>query len=183
MGVFKLSNKQYDDAISYFEQIIQNPPSEEKKLIAELNEAYCYYKLVTEGSKVLPEKSHRKPMTSLEYAKIHDEIVEKIIKVSDGTNVENVVPTVVLENNYPNPFNPETTITFSVPLSSHVELSVYNIKGQKVMSLVNGCFNKGKHKVVWNGKDQAGNIVASGIYFSRLVTNGIVLSNKMILMK
>jgi hypothetical protein len=67
---------------------------------------------------------------------------------------------------YPNPFNPETTISYSLNEDSRVSLFIYNIKGQKVRSLVNGQIQAGYHTVTWNGKNENGENVSSGIYFS-----------------
>jgi hypothetical protein len=86
--------------------------------------------------------------------------------------------------NYPNPFNPTTTISFSVPqTSSFVILSIYNIKGQKVKTLVNEVLPAGKHSVVWNGRDANGKRVGSGIYFYKLKAGNFTKSRKMLLMK
>ncbi len=76
-----------------------------------------------------------------------------------------------LRQNTPNPFNPVTNIHFSVPANAgSVELTVYNVNGQVVRTLVNGDIEAGPHSVVWNGRDEAGRSVATGIYFARLVT-------------
>ena len=75
-------------------------------------------------------------------------------------------------SNYPNPFNPTTTISFSIPEESKVDLIVYNIKGQKVRNLVNDDFKKGTHSVIWNGFDESGKLVSSGVYFYKLYVNG-----------
>ncbi|MCD4817789.1 MAG: T9SS type A sorting domain-containing protein [Candidatus Cloacimonetes bacterium] len=74
--------------------------------------------------------------------------------------------------NYPNPFNPSTTISFSISAKSNIELSIYNVKGQKVKSLVNESFKKGNHSVIWYGVDESGKSVSSGIYFYILNANG-----------
>ena len=85
---------------------------------------------------------------------------------------------------YPNPFNPTTTISFSVPAESHAELSIYNIKGQKVKTLINDQLSAGEHSVVWDGKDDNNKPVGSGIYFYQLRIDGNSKAiNKMILMK
>ena len=81
-----------------------------------------------------------------------------------------IVPT--LYNNYPNPFNPETTISFSVPENSKTKVSIFNIKGQKVKDLLNENLEKGNHSVVWHSKDNSGKSVASGVYFYQLEVNG-----------
>lgn len=68
--------------------------------------------------------------------------------------------------NYPNPFNPETTISYSLKEDAKVSIFIYNTKGQKVRSLVNGQIQAGYHTVTWNGKDESGRNVSSGIYFA-----------------
>ncbi|MBC8416519.1 MAG: T9SS type A sorting domain-containing protein [Candidatus Cloacimonetes bacterium] len=75
-------------------------------------------------------------------------------------------------SNHPNPFNPTTTISFSIPKESKVDLIVYNIKGQKVKILVNNDLDKGNHSVVWNGVDESGKPVSSDVYFYKLDVNG-----------
>ena len=86
-------------------------------------------------------------------------------------------------SNYPNPFNPDTKISFSIPEEQNIELSVYNLKGQKVRWLVKGKFPAGQHSVVWEGKDDNGKPVGSGLYFYKLKTRNNVLTKKMLLLK
>ena len=85
--------------------------------------------------------------------------------------------------NYPNPFNPETKLFFSLPNEQNIKLTVYNLKGQKVKQLVSGQFAAGEHSVVWAGKDDNGKQVSSGLYFYKLKTNEKVISKKMLLLK
>jgi len=73
--------------------------------------------------------------------------------------------------NYPNPFNPITTISFSIPEESNVELSIFNIKGQKVKTIINNQFDSGNHSVIWNGIDNKGKLVSSGVYLYKLKVN------------
>jgi len=88
-----------------------------------------------------------------------------------------------LLQNYPNPFNPETNISFQVPNSGQVSLDIYNIKGQKVKTLVNDKLNAGRHTIVWNGRDDSNKQVASGIYLYKLRSGKYSSTKKMILMK
>jgi hypothetical protein len=88
-----------------------------------------------------------------------------------------------LLQNHPNPFNPSTRIEYSLAASSMVELSVVNILGQRIVTLFEGLRPAGHHSVVWDGTDASGHLVASGIYFYRLVTPNVVESRKMILLK
>ncbi|MFH2037495.1 MAG: FlgD immunoglobulin-like domain containing protein, partial [Candidatus Zixiibacteriota bacterium] len=88
-----------------------------------------------------------------------------------------------LEQNYPNPFNPTTTISFSLPQSGFVTLAVYNILGQEVKMITDGQMEAGAHRVEWNGTDNNGTEVGSGIYFYRLISDGFSDSKKMTLIK
>lgn len=90
-----------------------------------------------------------------------------------------------LEQNYPNPFNPSTEISFALPSAGKVELSIYNLLGQKVNTLVDGELPAGNHVVTWNGTSTNGASVASGVYLYRIVSNGgsFVESKKMMLVK
>jgi hypothetical protein len=101
---------------------------------------------------------------------------EEIILSTDKDTV--LKPLALSMRNYPNPFNPETTISFNLPKSGEVELAVYNIKGQLVKRLVNGPVEAGQHKIVWSGEG-----VSSGLYFYRLTTPEGSLINKMMLLK
>jgi len=86
--------------------------------------------------------------------------------------------------NYPNPFNPTTTISFSVlQTSSFVTLGIYNLKGQKVKTLINETLAAGEHSVVWDGRDENNKSVSSGVYFYRLKTRQQVITKKMLLIK
>ncbi|HNX00557.1 MAG TPA: FlgD immunoglobulin-like domain containing protein [Candidatus Cloacimonadota bacterium] len=91
--------------------------------------------------------------------------------------------TLLDSNNYPNPFNPETTITFSIPRQTDVKLEIYNIRGQRVKTLVSGFISRGSHQVKWDGKDQKGNSMGSGVYFYRITTPEGKVTKKMLLLK
>lgn len=88
-----------------------------------------------------------------------------------------------LSQNYPNPFNPVTVIEYSLEAETQVSLRVYNVTGQLVCSLVDGGKTAGLHRVVWDGRDDRGREVASGVYFYRLQTESHQESRKMILLR
>jgi parallel beta-helix repeat protein len=90
---------------------------------------------------------------------------------------------VVLHQNVPNPFNPTTQIRFNIPVSSPVSLVVYNVHGQRVRTLVSETLPAGEKTVEWNGRDESGRHVSTGIYFYRLVTPESTVSKKMVLLK
>jgi len=102
---------------------------------------------------------------------------------SDDSDMVSTPKVTALKSNYPNPFNPATTIAFDVACEGRVVLNVYNIKGQRVTTLVDDVRSAGSHKVVWNGVDDAGRAVSSGIYFYRMQTEGYTSVKKMLLMK
>jgi len=88
-----------------------------------------------------------------------------------------------LVGNFPNPFNPETTVRFTLPNEESVVLEIFNVRGQRVRTLVNGYMNSGMHNIVWNGKDDSGREVGSGVYFYRLIAGDYQSVRRMILMK
>jgi hypothetical protein len=88
-----------------------------------------------------------------------------------------------LFNNYPNPFNPTTNIAFSLPETEDITLTVYNSLGRKVRTLLSGGVSEGKHSILWDGTDDSGDIVPSGMYFYELKSDRGVLQKKMILVK
>ncbi len=102
-----------------------------------------------------------------------------------GTEAGNdLIARTELTGNYPNPFNPETTISFSTTESTeNTELIIYNLKGQKVKVLVNEKLSAGQHSVVWNGKDDSGKSVSSGIYFYKMKAGSYTATRKMILLR
>ncbi|OVE79594.1 hypothetical protein BVY01_02095 [bacterium I07] len=88
-----------------------------------------------------------------------------------------------LDQNYPNPFNPATTIQYQLPEPGYLELNVYNIYGQKIRTLVNGEKSAGHYKVLWEGRNEVGQQVASGVYVYRIQAEDFVQSRKMLLMR
>jgi hypothetical protein len=94
------------------------------------------------------------------------------------------VPTeFALQQNYPNPFNPETSIQYQLPLPGHVRLSIYTVLGQEIRTLVDRSQPAAYHTVVWDGRDNTGNPMPSGVYFYRIESGGFTAVKKMLLMK
>jgi len=113
--------------------------------------------------------------------------IDKLSITCSTSNSENdisiVQPVNALSGNYPNPFNPTTTIAFDMAVSGHVVVEVFNIRGQRVRVLVSDVLGAGRHSVVWNGDDATGRVVGSGVYFYRMTTGGYSSVRKMLLMK
>jgi hypothetical protein len=115
---------------------------------------------------------------------IKDEIYAQIMNLTDDGNGE-IVPEVYqfTINNFPNPFNPETTLAFTIPTEGHVRIDVYNIRGQRVRTVVNEHLSIGHHTAIWNGKDEIGRDVSSGVYLYRIRTVDNTATGKMLLLK
>jgi hypothetical protein len=100
-------------------------------------------------------------------------------------NNDPVIPVAItaLNGNYPNPFNPTTTINFSIKNSAPVSIEIFNLKGQKVKTLVDQPMTAGTHSVVWNGNDNNNQNVSSGVYYYRMTSGKYSATKKMVLMK
>lgn len=106
------------------------------------------------------------------------------VTVEDApTPVPAPVPTATLSQNFPNPFNPATTITYSLPVRARAVVGIYDSEGALVVRLDQGLRDAGVHQVEWNGRDAAGVAVGSGVYFYRLEGEKNVAPRKMVLLK
>ena len=97
--------------------------------------------------------------------------------------LENIPEEFSLSQNYPNPFNPLTHLNFALPIRSRVEITIYNMIGQEVTTLVKRELDYGLHSVSWHGTNRFGIPVASGVYLAKLQTPGVIKTRKMILLK
>jgi hypothetical protein len=88
-----------------------------------------------------------------------------------------------LEQNYPNPFNPSTTIDYSIPYNGRVYLTIYNLLGQEISTLINKNMIAGIHNITWDGTDNHGRLVPSGIYFYKLELKNQIKTRKLLLLK
>ena len=101
------------------------------------------------------------------------------IAEDDGLSPDNFF----LYQNYPNPFNPETIIQYRLPRDSKIKINIYNLLGQKVSTLLSGNMLAGVHGVNWDGVDERGKKVPSGVYIYRLEVAGNAVSKKMVLLQ
>lgn len=101
------------------------------------------------------------------------------------TSVGSEVPVIrfELEQNYPNPFNPATTIEYNLNSSENVQLNIYDIKGERIKTLVNDFQSAGNYKVQWDGTNSQGSKLSSGVYFYSIKTGSNVSTKKMILLR
>jgi hypothetical protein len=87
----------------------------------------------------------------------------------------------LLLQNHPNPFNPNTTIAFELPVATHAVVEVFDVRGRSVKRLLDRDLAAGRHDVVWDGRDRRGRSAASGVYFYRLNVDGQSTFRKMVL--
>jgi len=104
-------------------------------------------------------------------------------ETSSAENSTALPETYSINGNYPNPFNPSTTIRYAVLEEGHVRLDIIDVLGHRVATLVDDTQSPGHHQVVWSGLSAGGTSVASGVYFTRLQAGGTVLTQRMLLMK
>ncbi len=88
-----------------------------------------------------------------------------------------------MAQNYPNPFNPTTTISYRLEKAARVELTIYNITGQKMTTLLDADQQAGDYKLKWHGKNNSGQQVASGVYFYKFQADDLIETRKMILLR
>jgi hypothetical protein len=103
--------------------------------------------------------------------------------VSHPVGIEPLTLEFRLEENYPNPFNPETTIEFSLARDSNVELAIYDATGAWVKTLAKGRRRADHYRELWDGKNESGRSVSSGVYFCRLTAGSFTSTRKMVLLR
>ena len=180
-----VKDKDYLTAIDRLENIINNSQIPDEVISAMIDEGYCYMELSDEGEKGLPISCTVRTSTLDEYqAKVRElESQFSFYSEEQDPNTTHVYGNIVMLSNYPNPFNPTTTISFDLASESDVIITVYNIKGQKVTTLTDNHFENGSHTVTWNGKDSNNRSVASGIYFFKITAGKSSAMKKMLLLK
>ncbi len=107
----------------------------------------------------------------------------KFKKKSVADLMDNMPDKYALLQNYPNPFNPETEIRFGIPESNHVVLTIFDILGNEIRTLVDAQYNAGDYSIRWDAKDHNGNPVPSGVYLYQLQAGGFSQVRKMSLMR
>ena len=136
--------------------------------VPHINSSTCKIRITAENDSIYTD-------TSIEYFTIQSDT---------GIEEEMLMP-ILLSANYPNPFNPSTTIQYTIPadVNDHVSLKIYDLRGAVVKTLIEQVDRPGIYSAVWNGRDESGNQVSSGIYIYQLKAGEFVKSNKMMLMK
>ena len=175
------NKKEYQHAADIVVERIDNPISSVDSLFAlmELESIYLISSLdqIGRANEIRTAFEHIKPNDIFDLNEKKSSHLSEIYNILGINNEENdindQIPEIsVLHSNYPNPFNPITTISFSIPTKSKVNLSIYNVKGQKVRTLLNEIKEQGKWKQLWDGKNNFGKEVGSGVYMYKLDVAG-----------
>jgi hypothetical protein len=108
-----------------------------------------------------------------------------IMATKEALQAKEIPQAYKLHANYPNPFNPETTIEFDVPAGTYndTSLRIYDVSGKLIKMLINGTMDPGYHSVVWDGKDNNGTSVSSGVYYCKMVTKNYSKVMQLVLLK
>ena len=106
-----------------------------------------------------------------------------ITNIEDAKKIEHVIKSFKLLQNYPNPFNPGTTIEYQIPAEGDVQINIFSITGQLVRTFKNAHAAQGAYAITWDGKNDTGQSVASGLYIYRVSYANSVISKKMLFVK
>ncbi|MDP8202413.1 MAG: T9SS type A sorting domain-containing protein [Candidatus Tenebribacter burtonii] len=180
-----MKDKEYLIAIDLLETTINNSQIPDEVISAMIDQGYCYMELADEGERGLPANCTIKTATLDEYqAKVRElESQFSFYPEEQDPNTTLVARDILSVTNFPNPFNPTTTISFNLTAESNVDIAVYNVKGQKVKQLMNEQLPVGQHSIEWNGKDSNNKATASGIYFYKISAGKSTSMKKMLLLK
>ncbi len=197
--LYLAGNVNLNEALEHVDYLKLNYPTTELEPKLLFDEAQVHEKLQGSAKMIAGAQRQRLPVKaetaySILAEKYPDTPLGVLAAIMVGKqprkNTDNTVPeNFILASNYPNPFNPNTTIRYGLPESSDVSVIVYDITGREIIQLVDSRVPAGDRRVVWNGRDQHGNPVASGLYIYRLVAKSnqtkqvFTQSNKMVLMK
>ena len=144
---------------------------------------------------ILVEFNSTETYIRISYLDINRRILGKPREIYTGVTVDNIstievkevgqtAPSIfALYQNYPNPFNPQTEISYYLPYESYTRLNIFNLRGQQIITLVDEDKKNGLHKIQWNGLNETGEQVSSGLYYYQLETDSYITNKKMILLR
>ncbi len=170
----------YQSAIDYYESILDNNPSYNDSCFAVIDLGFTW---LESSTTVKGKYTMYIPKSMPDHITNTNKLLRSILLNEPITNETQIPIIPILYQNYPNPFNLTTMFHFYLPTKSKVELTIYNIKGQKVKTLVSSSLDKGNHSLVWDSKDNNGKSVGSGVYFYKLNTPRKNIVKKCLLMK
>ena len=188
-----VGDQRYDDAIATLEHLVHSSEStvDSLDLLAEIEDIrIIQLQNVEEGNEDGAQQKSGSDATRYILVKKHEDLrndysaqAEALREVADQQKQVVLPKQFELGNAYPNPFNSEVIVPFSLPSMAKVKITVYNILGRQVKIIANKKYNAGKQTVIWDGKDVASNMTASGVYFIVMRNEkGIVGSKKVVLL-
>jgi len=172
----------YEPAIDWYESVMENPPTIADSINSAIDIGMVYLLMDAGGQRTYTgERIDLIPESFEDWQSKRNALLEQLWMLEE--NGAQDICSELRANNYPNPFNPETTISFSLPADSEVKLSVYNIRGQLVKRVIDDQLERGSHSIIWNGRNSNNQSCASGVYFYRLEACGKTQTRKMMLLK
>jgi hypothetical protein len=111
----------------------------------------------------------------------YKKVIKSTVAVNRSPGI--VLSTIDLFQNYPNPFNGKTILSYELAMDGEADLSIYSVLGEKVRTLKNGLHVKGRHTLTWDGNDESGNPVSSGVYYYQLNASKSAITKRMLLVK
>jgi hypothetical protein len=192
-ALIRIFDEEFWCAIYRLEEIYETSDSEVEQVLALINIAYCHMRLNEDdegcGIMMVPNETVG-PRNFADFEALKRNLLARL--ETDETCEYRPIGEKISEvkefhlSNHPNPFNPYTTIEFSVVVGlapTHVLLEVFNIRGQRVRTLISEYMPSGNHSVVWDGRDDSGRPVGSGVYLYRLQAGEISETRRMLLLK
>lgn len=150
-----------------------------------------FYKMIPKSDTLFTDtevsggKTYYYKLTAVDYygneSEPSNEVSTRIDGITDLGNTDHTPHKFMLKQNYPNPFNPSTTIEFSLAQGGQVSLSVFDMLGREIRRLVDGNYEKGRYTITWDGRDNVGGSVASGVYVYRLKSGNLIESRRLVL--
>ncbi len=197
LGLSYVETGEYKSAEDAFNQTIRDYPGTESELLAltALVNMHCEpcnedIEIAKSYLAILKEKYPGEIGTMMAQARVGEEVDWSLYDDSDIENpsqpklVEALLPEKYsLGDNYPNPFNPITKIPYALPEEGNVTIKVFDIMGREVVRLVDGFMPAGYHQVIWNGKNNLGSPVSTGVYFYNITVGDFNQTNRMVLLK
>lgn len=184
IGKTYMKDNNYAAAIDCHEYLINHSQNNQVVLSAMIDQGYCYLLLSESNVRDIPTDCTVKTSTFDSYQQFVNDLDERFDEFKQDSINETMPDSSILSHtNHPNPFNPETVISFNLSAPSKVNLSIYNIRGQKVKTLLNKNMKTGTQSVIWDGIDNNGRSVTSGIYFYKLSNDNETVTKKMLLLK
>ncbi|MDD3174771.1 MAG: T9SS type A sorting domain-containing protein, partial [Herbinix sp.] len=182
-----LSNKcsilleNFQEAVNWYEASIENATTVQDSILSLIDLGYLYT-TIDDACRISSRYPELQRFSREEYREYRQDMLSSLMNSENHGNNINPVQTIEASN-YPNPFNPSTNIDFGLPTDGRVNISVYNLKGQKVITLLDEFRNSGRHSVTWNGTDEFSKRVASGVYMYKIQADEGRTIKKMLLLK